>query len=92
MLIMDDYNSHITIEFLKYVIVNKIKLFTFSFHATHLLQSLDVSVFQSFKYWHAKGVDSVMRCDQTKFNKLNFFVLFPIMHAKTMTPRIISHA
>jgi len=89
---MDGHGSHMTAEFLEYAIANKIRLFTFSSHATHLLQPLDVGVFQSFKYWHAEGVDSAMRCGQTKFNKLDFFALFSTMHAKTMTPRTISHA
>jgi len=89
---MDGHDSHMIAEFLEYAIVNKIRLFTFLPYVTHLLQPLDVDVFQSFKHWHAEGVNGAMRCDQTKFNKLDFFALFPTMHAKTMTPRTISHA
>jgi len=89
---MNDHDSHMTKEFLDYATVNNIKLFTFSSHATHLLQPLDVGVFQSFKHWHAKGVDVAMRCGQTEFNKLDFFALFSTIHAKTMTLKTISHA
>ena len=92
MLVMNDHDSHMTTEFLDYVTKHNILLFTFSSHATHLLQSLDIDVFQSYKHWYARDVDTAMRCNETKFKKLDFFALFLTMHAQTMTLRTISRA
>jgi len=50
MLVMNDYESYHTCEFLFYCENHKIILFNLSLHTTHLLQSLDVCVFQSLKH------------------------------------------
>ena len=92
MLIMDGHGSHMHLDFLNYASKHKIALFVFPSHSTHLLQPLDVGVFQPFKHWHAEEVDKAIRAGQKEFNKLDFFALFPEIKAKTMLPRTISHA
>lgn len=92
MLVMDGHGSHMTLEFLEYAKANKIQLFAFPAHTTHLTQPLDVGVFQPYKHWHAQGVNHAMRCGETQFSKLDFFALFSSMKAKTMTHTTITHA
>lgn len=89
-LVIDGYGSHMTLEFLNYATEHNIILFCFPLHSTHLLQPLDIDVFQPFKHWHTEVVDEAMRYGQTEFTKLNFFHLFPRMHQQTFTPRTIS--
>ena len=92
MLVINSYSSHIIHKFLNYVIEYKICLFTFSAYSTHIMQPLDVGVFQLYKYWHAENVNQAMHSRATEFNKLNFFHLFSQMKTKTMTPATIRHA
>ena len=48
MLVMNDHDNYIITEFLNYVIVHNIKLFTFSSHSIHLLQLLNMKISQSY--------------------------------------------
>jgi len=50
MLVMNDYKSHHTREFLFYCEDHKIIFFDLSSHTTYLLQSLNVCVFQPLKH------------------------------------------
>ncbi len=56
LLVMNDYESHYTHEFLFYCENHKIISFDLFLHTTYLLQSLNVCVFQSLKHWHLKAV------------------------------------
>ena len=91
MLVINDHDSNMTIEFLDFVTKYNILSFTFSSHVTYLLQSLNIDVFQLFKHWHAQSVDTTMRYDEIEFKKLDFFVLFSTMHTQIMILRTISH-
>lgn len=57
MLIIDEFESHIIIFFLKLIYEAKIILFQLSSHFTHLTQSLNVDVFQFFKHYHIKTIN-----------------------------------
>ncbi len=57
MLVMNNYESHHTCEFLFYCEDHKIIFFNLSLHTTHLLQLLNVYVFQSLKHWHSKMIN-----------------------------------
>ena len=54
MLVMDGHGSHLTIEFVNYCYHPdvKISVFLLPAHSTHILQLLDIGVFQSFKHYH----------------------------------------
>ena len=58
LLLLDGYRSHCTYKFLDHCEKNKIVLFCLPPYATHLLQSLDIIVFQPYKHWHAEAVDT----------------------------------
>ncbi len=72
LLVMNDYESHHTREFLSYCEDHKIISFDLSSHITHLLQSLDVSVFQSLKHWHSKAVNRAVQTSDEIFSKFEF--------------------
>ncbi|KAI0994129.1 hypothetical protein K3495_g14054 [Podosphaera aphanis] len=52
MLVMDGHGSHVTLEFVDYCHNNKILPFLLPPHSTHLLQPLDIGVFQQYKHYH----------------------------------------
>jgi hypothetical protein len=47
-------------------------MFVLPLYISHILQPLDVVVFQSFKHFYAKAVDNATHTDCSDFNKLEF--------------------
>ena len=76
LLMMDGYGSHHTIEFIEYCNEAKIIPFGLPPHTTHLLQPLDVVVFQPLKHWHAEAVKDAMAHGDETFNKVEFLNAF----------------
>ena len=76
MLVMNDYEFHHTHEFLFYCEDHKIILFNLSLHTTHLLQSLNVYVFQSLKHWHLKTINWAVQMSDEIFSKVKFLTAF----------------
>ena len=72
LLLLDGYGSHCTKEFIDYCDENKIIPFCLPPHSTHLLQPLDVVVFQPLKQFHAEAVDQATRTGCSDFNKIEF--------------------
>jgi len=61
-----------TPEFIAFCDLNKIIPFCLPPHSTHLIQPLDVVVFQTLKHFHAEAIDSATRTDCSDFNKIEF--------------------
>ena len=61
-------------EFLALIDAHDIKLFKLSVHSTHLIQSLDVEIFQSYKQTHENVIDKIIRNDDDKFTRLKFLI------------------
>ena len=76
LLIVNDFDSHLTFEFFELIIDNDIILFKLSAHFTHITQSLDVEVFQIFKHHHDEVINKTMRRKTLKFDKENFLQVF----------------
>ncbi|KJZ69210.1 hypothetical protein HIM_11410 [Hirsutella minnesotensis 3608] len=72
LLILDGFSSHHTYPFIEYCRRNGIVLFSVPPHLTHLLQPLDVVVFQPLKHYHAKAVDLAVRDGCTDITKVEF--------------------
>ena len=92
LLIIDDFESHMIFFFLKLIIVNNIKLFKLSSHFTHLTQSLNVGVFQSYKHNHDEAIDRAVRQDDVKFSRLNFLATFQNFRNETFKSQLIRHS
>lgn len=75
-LIMDGYGSHDTCEFLEYCEEHNIIPFTFPSHTTHLLQPLDVCVFQPAKHYHSEAVNEAVCTGAEAFSKVDFLAAF----------------
>ena len=72
LLLMDGYGSHYTQEFIQHYDNNSIIPFGFPPHSTHLLQPLDVVVFQPLKHYHAKALDIIVQDSCTNIMKIEF--------------------
>jgi len=61
LLLLDGFDSHCTKEFLDYYDQYKIIVFCLPPHSSHLLQLLNVVIFQPYKHYHAEGVEKATR-------------------------------
>jgi hypothetical protein len=64
LLLMNQHDSHCTSEFVRLANDHHIRSFSFIFHLTHCMQSLDVEIFHSYKKHH----DNVIKQALTKFH------------------------
>jgi hypothetical protein len=72
LLILDGHGSHHTKEFIQYCDDNNIIPFGMPPNLTHLLQPLDVVVFQPLKHYHAKALDLMVRDGLVNITKVEF--------------------
>jgi hypothetical protein len=72
-LLMDQHGSHMTNEFVIKATDANIHPFPFPSHLTHILQPLDVGVFQPYKHWHRKAVQDATRCLDIEYTVASFF-------------------
>ena len=56
LLLLDGFGSHSPKEFIDYCDLHKIISFCLPPHSSHLLQPLNVVVFQPYKHYHAEAV------------------------------------
>ncbi|ODA78131.1 hypothetical protein RJ55_06735 [Drechmeria coniospora] len=92
LLLMDGYSSHTTKEFIQYCDDHDIIPFGYPPHSTHLVQPLDVVVFQPYKHYHAKALDLVVRDGVTNITKLEFLALIQGVRNQTFTKTTIEAA
>jgi hypothetical protein len=89
LLIMDNYGSHLTYDFIEYCEEKKIILYCFPPHTMHILQPLDSVPFQQYKHYHAKAVNQQARLGGMLIDKDDFFYSLRDIRKQTFTPRTI---
>lgn len=72
LLILDGHGSHHASEFIQYYNDHDIVPFGLPPHLTHILQPLDVVVFQPLKHYHSKAINILVRDGLTSITKLEF--------------------
>lgn len=72
LLILDGHGSHHTQDFIQYCDDHGIIPFGLPPHLTHILQPLDVVVFQPLKHYHAKALDLMVRDGLVNITKIEF--------------------
>ncbi len=92
LLVMNGYGSHHTSEFLSYCEDHKIIPFGLPSHTTHLLQPLDVCVFQPLKHWHSKAVNRAVQMSDEIFSKVEFLTAFNEFRTKAFKESTIRSA
>ena len=83
MLICDGFGSHLTFEMVKFCEENGILLFFLPPHTSHLLQPLDVGVFNVYKHHHSEAIESATLTGCSKFTKQDFLAAINSIRAKT---------
>lgn len=76
LLIIDGFTGKTSIEFMEYCIRFDIEIFVLPAHSTHLLQPLDVGVFQLLKSAHQKVLRSHIRDGFLNFKRSDFITRF----------------
>ena len=84
-LIMDGCINHMTREFLEYAEQHDIILCPLPPHTSHILQPLDVVVFQPLKHHHAEAVFGAASTGDEAFKKQEFLFAFQGFHDKAFT-------
>jgi hypothetical protein len=92
MLVMNGYESHHTSEFLSYCEDHKIISFGLSSHTTHLLQPLNVCVFQPLKHWHSESINRAVQTSDETFTKIKFLAAFNEFRTKAFKESTIRSA
>jgi len=92
LLIFDGYGSHLTYEFIEYCDDRKIIPFGLPPHTSHLLQPLDIRVFQPLKHYHKCAVEQATCTGCTNFNKIEFLNAIHSIRVQTFKRSIIIHS
>ena len=59
-LLVDSHVSHTNPDFVIEAAKDNIHIYTFPSHLTHILQPLDVGIFQPYKHWHKEAVHNLL--------------------------------
>jgi DDE superfamily endonuclease len=78
LLIVDDHNSHLNMEFISYAEQHRIILAILPPHSTHRLQPLDVGLFTPLAHYYTQEIDALLYESQglTHITKRHFWRLF----------------
>ena len=92
LLLLDGYGSHCTREFIEYCDSTKIIPFCLPPHSSHLLQPLDVVVFQPYKHYHSEAIEATTRTGCADFDKVEFLTAIHSIRQQTFKPSTICSA
>jgi len=91
-MILDSHTSHMTPELRLMAAEYNIHLYTLPSHLTHVLQPLDVGIFQPYKHWHKEAVHLSIRKLDLKYTVSSFIRDLPEIRANTFKASTIIHA
>lgn len=91
-LLMDNHGSHLTYEFLSYCDKNKIIVYCFPPHTTHMLQPLDGLPFRQPKHFHGKKVNTLARLGCRDFDTRGFLAEIDEIRRDAFKPSTILSA
>ena len=92
LLLIDNHDSHETSEFLNLANKNYILPYPLIAYLTHCMQSLDIGVFQPYKYWHDIVVQDALAGLSFEYDIRSFLRDLPTIRANTFKKRTIWHA
>jgi hypothetical protein len=89
LLIYNGFSSYLKYKFIKFCEASAIQPFFLNTHTSHLVQPLDVSIFNIYKYYHSKAIEATTATRYTKFQKVDFLTTITSIRTKTFTLRTI---
>jgi hypothetical protein len=91
-LICDDYGSHTFKDFLQYARDNRIVVISLLLRTSHFLQPLDVVLFQPYKHYHRKAVNSAARIGCESFRVVEFMADIGGICKQIFKPKLVRSA
>jgi hypothetical protein len=91
LMLMNNHESHIILEFIVFANENHIRLFSLIFHLTHYMQSLNVKVFQFYKHWHDQIIQNAVVTLFAKYSIEQFLNDLTKIKNNTFKSSIIRH-
>ena len=85
MLVIDGFAGHTTLDFIEYCIRYDIILAVFPPHSTHLLQPLDLAVFQPMKTAHQRSIRNNLSLGEIRYSRADFLAAFDEIYGKGFT-------
>uniref|UniRef100_A0A8H7K2R3 HTH CENPB-type domain-containing protein n=1 Tax=Bionectria ochroleuca TaxID=29856 RepID=A0A8H7K2R3_BIOOC len=82
LLLIDGHGSHHAAQFIEFCDNNGIIPFGMPSNLTHLLQPLDVCVFQPYKHYHGLALDRLVRDGAVEITKLDFLSIIEEVRKK----------
>jgi hypothetical protein len=92
LLLVDGHGSHHTAQFIEFCDNNGIIPFGMPSNLTHLLQPLDVCVFQPYKHYHGLALDRLVRDGAVEITKLDFLSIIEEVRRKAFKESTIKAA
>ena len=92
MLLLDGHTTHENDEFGLLAIANHIQLFYFPSHLTHIMQPLDVGVFQPWKHYHNQAIMHALRSLDFEYTISSLFHDLQGIRQSTFKESTIKHA
>ena len=92
MLIFDGHGSHCSSEFLWYCWSHKIIPFQLPPHSTHVLQLLDIGVFQPLKHWHQEAIHNKILYGDVSYSKVDFLNCYNTIRKRIFKKRTVLSA
>ena len=91
---MDGHGSHLTKEFVDYCYQPDVKISPFLLppYSTHILQPLDIGVFQSFMHYHQEILEDSTRFGGIDYKRTDFLASFKEMRNRTFKKKVIQSA
>lgn len=89
LVLCDRFGSHMTRQFVEFCEKNNIILFFLLSHTSHILQPLDVGVFNVYKHWHSEAIEAATMTGCRKFSKDEFLHSIGEIRRKTFKPHTI---
>lgn len=85
LLVIDGFTGHTGLDFIEYCIKFDILVAVFPSHSTHILQPLDVGVFQPLKLAHQKTLQASLFKGNLAFTQKDFIKAFQTIYEKGFT-------
>ena len=89
LLLLDNHGSHTSERFRQTAQEYNITPFAFPSHTTHLLQPLDVKVFQQYKHFHQKAIEKAVRVLDFEYKLRTFLLDLKEVRSQALTQRTI---
>ena len=92
LLVFDGFEGQTSFEFVRFCELHDIIPYELPAHSTHLLQPMDVGVFQPLKHYHQEAIAQEVRTGADSFTRQDFLHFLPEIRRRGLKKGTIVHA